>query len=326
MITPPRVANNTDTEINKALIAYAGILDGIDETIRKDYATADAAIVSRVVALESNLDILARSYKAGGAISYAGVADTHTVQPMALGVWYQGTAPGAVMRRYLVTIPQTTITNAFANYPAAGAWAYVTVDYLGTLQLRAATGALTARPTDNLFQLAGGGVGYDDIDRFGYYYADGERVVGAIGRVSATVFLYIVNGQEEEEKGQYLVRLLFSVTAGNQTYTMQDGHYTRGKCRVGHTWGWVRISAKDAAAAGNARVMLPFVVVGQSSGSSLPYSEGLTLAAGKTWVGGYVTSNVFVPVQFGSGVASQEFAVGAVAANCNIMWDATFAY
>jgi hypothetical protein len=215
--TPPRVANNTDTEINKALIAFAGLVDGIDESIRSAFAIADAAIVSRVVALESNLDILARSYKAGGAISYAGANDTHTVQPLALGVWYQGTAPGAVMRRYLVTVPQTTITNAFANYPAAGAWAFVTVNYLGVLQLRAAAGALTARPTDNLFQLTGGGVGYDDIDRFGYYYADGERVVGVVGKVSASSFVYIINSTETDEEGTCQARIFGGTVAGAPT-------------------------------------------------------------------------------------------------------------
>ncbi len=321
MIVPPRVANNDAYEINKALILMASLADGGDSTVREEMQAADNIAASSIISLNTSVDILARSLKAGGSISYAGVADTHTIQPLIAGIWYQGTAPGAVMRRYLVAVPQTTITSAMPGYPAAGAWAYVTVDYRGIVRLRAATGAGTVRPTDNFFKFSGGGVGYQDIDRNGYYYSDGERIVGVIHKITATSFLYIVNGAEASEVGEYIPTIYFSTVPGVQTYTKTVGRYrTDGK--VSECWGWARITAKDPAGAGEVRVTAPFPNYDDSLGADISYTEGLTYNVGYTHLSGvwWASSSEIYIFQKGSGVASTGIPYAQVASNCNIMW------
>jgi hypothetical protein len=104
----------------------------------------------------------------------------------------------------------TAINSGTANFPSAAAWAFVAIKADGTIALYAATGTAAQRPTNNLFQLAGGSVGYDDIGKHGYYYDADERVIGAIHKVSATSW-YIINlGDGDSEEGQNI--------NGNWTY------------------------------------------------------------------------------------------------------------
>jgi hypothetical protein len=94
----------------------------------------------------------------------------------------------------------TSITSATTNWPGVGAGAYVTIDNAGVIRLRASTCTASTRPSDNFFQLTGGGVGYNDIGKFGYYYSATERIIAHFWEVSATSF-YIINN--EEQRGEY---------------------------------------------------------------------------------------------------------------------------
>jgi hypothetical protein len=93
----------------------------------------------------------------------------------------------------------TAINSGTTNFPGAGAWAFVAIKADGTIALYAATGTAAQRPTNNLFQLTGGSIGYDDIGKHGYYYDADERVIGAIHKVSATSW-YIINCQNEMDE------------------------------------------------------------------------------------------------------------------------------
>jgi hypothetical protein len=86
----------------------------------------------------------------------------------------------------------TSIPSTMANFPAAGSWAYVTLEKSKTIRLFPATGAATVRPSDNCFQLTGGGIGYDDLKKFHYYYDPLRVIIGAIHKVNATTW-YIIN-------------------------------------------------------------------------------------------------------------------------------------
>ena len=96
----------------------------------------------------------------------------------------------------------TSITSATTGWPGVGAGAYVTIKPNGTITLRASTCTASTRPSDNLFQLTGGSVGYDDIGKFAYYYDADERVIAHFWEVSATSFYFINLGSGKEEIGE----------------------------------------------------------------------------------------------------------------------------
>jgi hypothetical protein len=104
------------------------------------------------------------------------------------------------VNRTLVQIPAAvSITSSTTGWPGVGAGAYVTITAAGVITLRASTCTASTRPSDNLFQLTGGGVGYDDIGKFGYYYSATERVLAHFWEVSATAYYFInlANGLDE---------------------------------------------------------------------------------------------------------------------------------
>ena len=75
-------------------------------------------------------------------------------------------------------------------------WHYVTVNNLGNIAMRAATGTSSQRPTDTCFQWSG----YNHSKQ-GYYFSKAERIIGAVYRVSATSW-YIINcGEGGDETG-----------------------------------------------------------------------------------------------------------------------------
>ena len=115
----------------------------------------------------------------------------------------------------------TTINSGTTGYPGAGSWVYGTLKPDGTITLRAATGTAAQRPTDNLFALTSGSVGYNDINKHGYYYDVDERVIFAFHKVSATSF-YIINlGDGDEEAGENSAGKYMRFQNGYMTQTGQ---------------------------------------------------------------------------------------------------------
>jgi hypothetical protein len=96
---------------------------------------------------------------------------------------------------------EISIPSSMANFPAAGAWAYVTMKKDKTAELFPAAGAANVRPSDNCYQLSGGGVGYSDIKKCHYMYDPLRVIVGAIHKVNATTWYIINNGSGLSEKG-----------------------------------------------------------------------------------------------------------------------------
>jgi hypothetical protein len=78
----------------------------------------------------------------------------------------------------------------------SAAWQFVTLQADGTITLRSATGAITARPSDAVFQYSG----FDAANNC-YTYATGERIIGAIWRAGATNWRIINMGTGIEEQG-----------------------------------------------------------------------------------------------------------------------------
>lgn len=111
--------------------------------------------------------------------------------------------PGAVeVNGELVVCPNAlSITSSMANFPAAGAWAYVTMEKGGKHRLFQATGTAAQRPTDNCFQWTGGGVGFLDLGKQGYYYDPARRIIGAVHKVNATTWYIISQGAGIIESG-----------------------------------------------------------------------------------------------------------------------------
>jgi hypothetical protein len=255
VITPPRVATNGETDINKALIDLSKLVDSLGETL----VSSDAGLQAQITAAALGVTILSKGYKVGGNISWSGVNNQHTMRKQALAVWYSG-------KPYLVEVPETTLSGSYANYPAIGSWAYVTVTYQGVVQLRPATGAATVRPSDNFYQLTGGSVGYDDIGRYGYYYADGERIVGAFHRVGNPTFYYITNGPESAEDGENANGSWYRDPWGGQTcrVTISADRTTAANINVG-TYGW---SGFTLAANAAWTYPVPFLVSQPSVSSS----------------------------------------------------------
>jgi hypothetical protein len=75
-------------------------------------------------------------------------------------------------------------------------WHYVTVNNLGNIAMRAATGTSSQRPTDVCFQWSG----YNH-SKHGYYFSKAERIIGAVYRVSATSWYIISCGEGGNETG-----------------------------------------------------------------------------------------------------------------------------
>lgn len=102
---------------------------------------------------------------------------------------------------WVETSASTSITPSMTNFPAASSWSFICGDASGVISLEAATGNYNQRPTNNEFQLTGGGVGYDDIGKNGYYI-NGKRILRAFHKVSTTSFYFIILGDEKNEFGQ----------------------------------------------------------------------------------------------------------------------------
>ena len=97
---------------------------------------------------------------------------------------------------YLQTDTETLLTGE----SVLAGWKYVTINNSGAVNIRNATGNANERPTDSYFQWAG----YVH-DKGGYYYNASERIIGAVYRVSATVW-YIINcGEDGAETGENLI-------------------------------------------------------------------------------------------------------------------------
>jgi hypothetical protein len=84
----------------------------------------------------------------------------------------------------------TSETSLTGESGFAAEWKFITIDDIGAIQLRSATGANTGRPTNSYYQLSG-----YDYDKKGYYYDADERIIGALWRVNATTY-YIINNFE----------------------------------------------------------------------------------------------------------------------------------
>lgn len=97
---------------------------------------------------------------------------------------------------------ETSLTNATANWPGAGTWAYVLGDKDGNITLATATGAAGVRPSDAYYQWGEiGGTGFNHYKK-GYYLDATHRILGAIHQVSATSFYFIHQKNETDEEGQ----------------------------------------------------------------------------------------------------------------------------
>jgi hypothetical protein len=110
------------------------------------------------------------------------------------------------------TIIEKTSETLLSGETSLTGWNYVTINAAGTVQLRTATGTSAQRPTNSYFQYSG----YDRTNR-GYYYAVGERIIGAIYRVNATTW-YIINcGENGAESGVNSNGRWMRDNIGNQT-------------------------------------------------------------------------------------------------------------
>jgi hypothetical protein len=137
---------------------------------------------------------------------------------------------------YLVEVPATTITDATTGWPGAGAGVYITGKPDGTITLRASTCTVATRPSDNLFKLTGGSVGYNDLGLFAYMYDADERVLAHFWEVSSTSF-YIINlGSRREEIGENSNGKYARTELGAQTCRSNITATTDGAAYIDTTW------------------------------------------------------------------------------------------
>ncbi len=195
----------TPEDQNKALLDLLGKINDVSAN-----AASASDVTGDTSSLGGRLTTLSKGYRYGLEILYAS-PDTLTVKPGMAEV------DGALV----VLASAFSITNAMANFPGAGAWAFATLEDGGTVRLWPAAGAATARPTDNCYQLTGGGVGYDDIKKFAFYYDPKRVILGAIHRVSATAW-YIINNE----------------TYDNESGENQNGSYKRYSSGKIDQWTW----------------------------------------------------------------------------------------
>jgi hypothetical protein len=113
---------------------------------------------------------------------------------------------------------------------------------------------------------------------------------------------------DDYEEGTWTPVLVGATTAGTQTYTWQNGIYTKTGNRVFCSFE-ININVKDAATVGNLRVTgLPFVSNANSGipQGSVAFSSNCTLSSGYTYVAGNVKNgDSYVSLlQYGSGVVT----------------------
>jgi len=96
----------------------------------------------------------------------------------------------------------TDFTTGATNFPGADAKVFVVIDAAGTISLVAATGNGTIRASDACFQVSGGGVGYDDLGKFGYYTDSTHKILGTAHRTNATTWLFANCGRGISESGE----------------------------------------------------------------------------------------------------------------------------
>ena len=128
------------------------------------------------------------------------------------------------------------------------------------------------------------------------------------------------NTLDDYEEGSFTPTLIGSSTPGTQTYVAQVGRYIKiGK--MVHINGYVEISGKDGAIAGNIQLGgLPVASENTTSlfnAITLSDTFGLTYGASRTWVSGSLAPNVsVVNIQSqGSGVATASITVADTAAS-----------
>jgi hypothetical protein len=183
---PERAFTRMSEETDKALL---DLLKKVNET---SASAADAASTSSSLAsINAVFKTAIKGMKYGLDVSYVS-ADVLTI------------IPGAVeVNGELVECPDAlAITSSMTNFPAAGSWAFITMEKGGTHRLFPATGAGTVRPSDACFQWTGGGVGFLDLGKQHYMYDADRVIIGAIHKVNATTW-YIINlGDGSDEEGQ----------------------------------------------------------------------------------------------------------------------------
>jgi hypothetical protein len=182
---PERAFTRMSEETDKALL---DLLKKVNET---SASAADAASTSSSLAsINAVFETAIKGMKYGLDVSYVS-ADVLTISPGAVEV-----------NGELVECPAAlAITASMTNFPAAGSWAFVTMEADGTHRLFPATGAGTVRPTDACFQMTGGGVGFDDIKKNGFYYDSERRIIDLIHKVNATTWYTIKMGNGCAEAG-----------------------------------------------------------------------------------------------------------------------------
>jgi hypothetical protein len=160
------------------------VLDLLKKLNMVSASAADAATVDAIIgSVSSSLIASAKGMKSGLDVVYVS-ADVLSINPGVVEI------NGEII---FIDAP-LAITASMPNFPAAGAWAYVTMEKDGTHRLFPATGTAAQRPTDNCFQLTGGGVGFNDIEKGSYYFDPLRRIIDVIHRVNATTW-YCINVQ-----------------------------------------------------------------------------------------------------------------------------------
>lgn len=182
---PAQAFGRMSEETDKALL---DLLKKVNET-SASAADKDSTAAS-ITGINSAMAAAIKGMKYGLDVAYVS-ADVLSISPGAVEVNGEIVSIDAPL----------AITASMPNFPAAGAWAFVTMERGGTHRLFPATGAGTVRPSDNCFQLTGGGVGFDDIGKQGYYLDPERRIIDVIHRVNATTWYAIKLGRGLNEYG-----------------------------------------------------------------------------------------------------------------------------
>ena len=108
--------------------------------------------------------------------------------------------------------------------------------------------------------------------------------------LSGNATLATVHGLRYEE-GSWTPILCGSTTAGSHTYTVQSGEYIRFNKKV-TCYGYIQLSAKDAAMAGSVKLEgLPFTVARTMGSISFGYIANLDYGTGELSLHGYPVLN-----------------------------------
>src|SRR5439155_23790285 len=147
---------------------------------------------------------------------------------------------------------------------------------------------------------------------------------------SAKAANWLVYGLNTTESGVWTPVVAGSVTAGTQSYKVQQGNYVKSGNKV-HVKGYIALSAKDRTTAGAVQIIgLPFnpdPTRNTYSTMAIGFYDGWTFAGGYTQFAGVVDPSPFGVIRLrkmGSGRPGTSVAPGEMAATASIIFEVTY--